>query len=53
MNSELEEELEEEDDDIPYNLHEDVHVVIQRPRKARILPTILEDCEVIADNEVT
>ena len=43
---------EEENDDIPTNLHEDVHMVIQRPQGIRILPSRLEYCEVIIDNEV-
>lgn len=52
MNLGLEDESEEEDV-IPYDLHENVHVVTQRPRRTKIFPARLEDCDVITCNKVT
>lgn len=52
LNSELEEESKEEEDDILADLHEDVLVVIHRPQRNGILQARLQDYEVIAENEV-
>ncbi|KAI5437627.1 hypothetical protein KIW84_023659 [Lathyrus oleraceus] len=46
------EEVSEEEEVVPVDLHEDVLVVIQRPQRTRILAARVEDFKIIAYNEV-